>query len=114
MSVVKSFAVGAGDMFYIKHNSDNFTIIDCDLNDGNQKEIIQEIKLESADKGISRFICTHPDEDHFGGIHLLDKAAPIVYFYVVKNKAIKEVYQKKGVRVIFLAKILTFCSIKLT
>lgn len=29
MSVVKSFSVGEGDMFYIDHNSDNFTTIDC-------------------------------------------------------------------------------------
>ena len=32
MSKVKSFSVGEGDMFYISHNSDNFTIIDCCLN----------------------------------------------------------------------------------
>jgi len=25
MSVIKSFSVGDGDMFYINHNSDNFT-----------------------------------------------------------------------------------------
>ncbi len=29
MSIVKSFSVGDGDMFYIEHNSDSFTIIDC-------------------------------------------------------------------------------------
>ena len=28
MSIVKSFSVGDGDMFYILHNSSNFTIID--------------------------------------------------------------------------------------
>jgi hypothetical protein len=28
MSIVKSFSVGEGDMFYIKHGSSNFTIID--------------------------------------------------------------------------------------
>ncbi len=27
MSTVKSLAVGDGDMFYIKHESDNFTMI---------------------------------------------------------------------------------------
>lgn len=91
MSVVKSFAVGNGDMFYIKHNSDNFTIIDCDLCEDNADKIIDELKAESAGKGISRFICTHPDEDHFGGIEKLDDAKPIVNFYVVKNKAKKEV-----------------------
>ena len=26
MSIVKSLSVGNGDMFYIQHNSDNFTI----------------------------------------------------------------------------------------
>ena len=35
MSVIKSFAVGNGDMFYIIHGSDNFTVIDCDLSDQN-------------------------------------------------------------------------------
>ena len=90
MPVVKSFAVGAGDMFYIKHGSDSFTIIDCDLSDANADEIIDELKRASAGKGISRFICTHPDDDHFGGIHLLDNAMPITNFYVVRNQAIKD------------------------
>lgn len=89
MSIIKSFAVGVGDMFYIRHNSDNFTIIDCDLNAENSGRIIKELKDQSADKGIVRFICTHPDEDHFGGIDLLDDAMPIANFYVVKNQAIK-------------------------
>ena len=89
MSVIKSFAVGNGDMFYIKHNSDNFTIIDCYLSSDNYKQIIAELKAESKDKGIHRFISTHPDEDHVGGIDWLDDAMPIVNFYVVKNKATK-------------------------
>ena len=90
MSVIKSFAVGNGDMFYIIHGSDNFTVIDCDLSDQNAATIIDEIKTQSASKGIYRFICTHPDEDHFGGLHLLDDAWPISNFYVVKNQAIKD------------------------
>lgn len=90
MSVVKSYSVGNGDMFYIRHNSDNFTIIDCDLNDFNADRITKELKAESADKGITRFICTHPDEDHFGGIKSLDAAMPIINFYVVKNHAVKD------------------------
>ena len=32
MSIIKSFSVGDGDMFYIHHGSDSFTIIDCCLN----------------------------------------------------------------------------------
>jgi hypothetical protein len=35
MSIVKSLSVGNGDMFYIQHGSDNFTIIDCCLSDDN-------------------------------------------------------------------------------
>lgn len=91
MSIVKSFAVGVGDMFYVQHNSDNFTIIDCDLSDENADEIIADVKAAKAKKVITRFICTHPDDDHFGGLELLDDAISIVNFYVVKNKAIKDV-----------------------
>lgn len=94
MPIIKSFAVGNGDMFYIKHGSDNFTIIDCDLADDNAEEIIAELKEESKYKGISRFICTHPDEDHFGGLAQLDDEMPIYNFYVVKNQAIKDVETK--------------------
>lgn len=90
MPVVKSFAVGNGDMFYIRHGSDNFSIIDCNLNDENSDRIIEELKHESADKGITRFICTHPDQDHFGGIERLDDEMPITNFYCVKNNAIKD------------------------
>jgi beta-lactamase superfamily II metal-dependent hydrolase len=90
MSIVKSLAVGQGDMFYIQHNSDNFTIIDCNLTPESSDERIADIKQASKGKGISRFISTHPDQDHFGGIELLDDAIPIYNFYVVKNKAIKE------------------------
>lgn len=90
MSVIKSFSVGAGDMFYIRHNGDSFALIDCDLNTENADRIIADIKGAAAGKGITRFICTHPDEDHFGGLHLLDDAMPIANFYVVKNQAIKD------------------------
>lgn len=90
MSIVKSFSVGNGDMFYIYHNSDNFTMIDCDLSDMNRKVIVEEIKERASSKGITRFICTHPDDDHFGGIEFLDDEIGITNFYVVKNKAIKK------------------------
>jgi beta-lactamase superfamily II metal-dependent hydrolase len=90
VSTVKSYAVGNGDMFYIRHNSDNFTIIDCDLSDDNADLIIEDIKAAKVGRGIERFICTHPDEDHFGGLHLLDDAISIANFYVVKNQAIKD------------------------
>jgi len=89
MSVIKSFSVGDGDMFYIKHNSDNFSIIDCYMDDSNKKAIVSEIKKESSAKGITRFISTHPDEDHLQGIKYLDEQTGIVNFYCVKNAAIK-------------------------
>ncbi|HGH3605403.1 hypothetical protein [Acinetobacter baumannii] len=50
MAIVKSFAVGNGDTFYIKHGTDNFTIIDCNLSDENKDQIIQELKDQSKDK----------------------------------------------------------------
>lgn len=89
MAVVKSFSSGNGDTFYIQHGSDNFTIIDCNLNDENRDSIIDELKEQSKNKGITRFISTHPDQDHFGGIEYLDEKMPIINFYVVKNKATK-------------------------
>lgn len=89
MPIIKSFAVGNGDMFYIQHISDNFTIIDCCLNADTADERIEELKLKSQNKGITRFISTHPDQDHFGGIELLDEKMPITNFYVVKNDAKK-------------------------
>lgn len=90
MSTIKSFSVGNGDMFYINHNSDNFTIIDCCLCDENKNRIIKEIKNLCAAKGIMRFISTHPDDDHMGGLKLLDDSMGILNFYCVKNKAMKE------------------------
>lgn len=90
MSIVKSFSVGDGDMFYIDHNSDNFTIIDCCYDDEDSRdEDFEEVRSKSAKKGISRFISTHPDEDHIKGLPELDSKLGIVNFYCVKNKAIK-------------------------
>ena len=89
MTIIKSFSVGDGDLFYIRHNSDNFTIIDCNLTGDRDAEIIVELIEQSKLKGISRFISTHPDQDHFEGIEKLDAYLPITNFYVVNNKAVK-------------------------
>lgn len=91
MATVKSYTVGAGDMFYIKHNSDNFTIIDCQLFGDHKEWLVRELKEESKYKGITRFISTHPDEDHIQGLEYLDKEMPIMNFYVVQNGATKNV-----------------------
>lgn len=90
MSEIKSFAVGEGDMFYIRHCSDNFTTIDCCLSDDNKDRIIKEIREKSSDKKICRFISTHPDEDHIQNLDYYDDKLNIVNFYVVRNEAIKE------------------------
>lgn len=90
MSIIKSFSVGEGDMFYIDHVSDNFTIIDCFMDDSNKYEITSELKRIKDSKGITRFISTHPDEDHLQGLKYLDSQLEILNFYCVKNKAVKE------------------------
>ena len=96
MSIVKSFSVGDGDMFYIKHNSDNFTTIDCcNYSDGTNvdwdlfREHLKEIKNESRGKKITRFISTHPDNDHIGGLEEYDNEIRIINFYCIENKATK-------------------------
>lgn len=90
MSIVKSLSVGDGDMFYIKHGSDNFTIIDCCMEEAYREEIVSELKRESADKLIIRFIATHPDDDHIHGLEYLDDKMKLLNFYCVRNEATKE------------------------
>ncbi len=89
MSIVKSFSVGEGDMFYIKHGSDSFTMIDCCMSDEGKDGFINEIHSEASGKGISRFISTHPDDDHLRCLVDLDNDRKIQNFYCVKNEARK-------------------------
>ncbi len=89
MVKIKSFSTNNGDMFYIRHGSDNFTIIDCCIDDENKKSIIKELKIESKDKGITRLISTHPDDDHIRGLKYLTENYSIPNFYCVENKATK-------------------------
>lgn len=90
MSIVKSLSVGNGDMFYINHNSANFTIIDCCMDDNNKSNIIKELKREMDGKEITRFISTHPDDDHIRGLDYLDRQINILNFYCVKNESTKD------------------------
>src|ERR1700679_1719625 len=94
MSIIKSFSVGNGDMFYIKHGSDNFTVIDCCMPDDRREEITEEIteeiKNEATGKGIVRFISTHPDQDHICGLADLHKAMKFMNFYCIDNDATKK------------------------
>ena len=90
MVKIKSFSVGNGDMFYIKHGSDNFTVIDCNLIDDLKSSIMDEICKESEKKAIKRFISTHPDEDHIHGLKYFDIRCSILNFYCVNNSATKD------------------------
>ena len=76
-------------MFYIRHDSDNFSVIDCSLPGDRKDEILDEIAGQRAGKEIFRFISTHPDQDHISGLVSYDERFGIVNFYVVKNKATK-------------------------
>ena len=92
MSIVKSFSVGNGDMFYIKHNTDNFTVIDCCYDsDVDWTTQLAEIKVQSKEKGIIRFISTHPDDDHIKGLGDYTREIGVANFYCVKNAAVKTV-----------------------
>ena len=90
MSIIKSLSVGNGDMFYIKHGTDNFSIIDCCISENNKEEILEELKSQSQCKTIRRFISTHPDDDHIRGLKYLNQEMPILNFYCVKNEATKK------------------------
>ena len=94
MSIVKSYSFpngeNRGDMFYIQHNSKNFTIIDCFLKEGSnpdcrKDEILSELQKMSEGR-IKRFISTHPDNDHICGLEFLDDCFKISNFYAVENK----------------------------
>ena len=76
-------------MFYIQHNSDHFSVIDCSLPDSRRDEILNEIAKQRVGKRIYRFISTHPDQDHISGLVSYDDRFSIRTFYVVRNKATK-------------------------
>lgn len=91
MSIIKSFSVGNGDMYYIDHNSDNFTTIDCCYCDEEDKNNnFEEIKRLASRKGITRFISTHPDDDHIKGIEDYQDIVGIYNFYCVENNTVKQ------------------------
>jgi beta-lactamase superfamily II metal-dependent hydrolase len=90
MSIIKSFSVGNGDMFYIKHSSDNFSVIDCCYSSDYDWECqLDEIERQSKGKGVARFISTHPDDDHIKGLKEYNERFEILNFYCVKNDATK-------------------------
>ena len=90
MSIVHSYAVGNGDMFSIRHDTDNCTIIDCSISEEDKGWLLGEIDGQRKNKVITRFISTHPDQDHLMGLAALDDHINILNFYVVDNNATKE------------------------
>lgn len=89
MPLIKSYSVGSGDMYYIRHGSDNFTIIDCCIPRDRLANILPELTTQSKDKGCTRFISTHPDQDHISGLAVLDDHLSLRNFYCVENQAEK-------------------------
>jgi hypothetical protein len=88
MTIVKSFATGFGDMFYVRHDSDDFTIIDCCIVEG-RDDILAEIREQSGGKAVTRFISTHAGDEHIRGLARLDDEIDLREFYVVENHATK-------------------------
>lgn len=94
MSIVKSYSFSdgdiRGDMFYILHNSSNFTIIDCNLQGEKKRinEILDEVSSLASKQTIHRFILTHPDKDHYSGIEKLFAKLPTENTYAVDNEAL--------------------------
>ena len=90
MSIVHCYDVGNGDMFSIRHNTDNCTIIDCSISKEDQDCLLGQVDKQRQGKTITRFISTHPDQDHLMGLAALDDHIKILNFYVVKNSATKD------------------------
>lgn len=91
MSIVKSFSVGEGDMFYIDDDFDSITVIDCFLNEYyDNKRIMDEMINKFGNRKIKRFISTHPDDDHIKGLKYYKENFGITDFYCVRNNANKK------------------------
>lgn len=89
-SLIKSFSIGNGDMFCIRHANGTLTLIDCDLPDDERRgKILAQLTALDGATGFNRFISTHPDDDHIGGLVELDDKLRIDNFYCVENNANK-------------------------
>ena len=90
MSIIKSFsAVNGCEIIRIMIDIKHITIDCCYEDDDSRDENFGEIKTLASNKGVSRFISTHPDEDHILGLLDFCSTVGIVNFYCVKNEATK-------------------------
>lgn len=89
MTIIKSLSVGNGDMFYIRHGDCGLTMIDCCLSENRHEDILDEIEKQLDWRKETRFISTHPDQDHILGFDALADRIDIKNFYFVKNNVKK-------------------------
>lgn len=82
-ALVRSWSVGVGDMFYIYDvdSGGKLTVVDCCLTSDRKEEIVRELKDTEEH---FRFISTHPDGDHIGG--LSEISTKIRAFWSVANE----------------------------
>lgn len=59
------------------------------MSEENRSAIVGELKSQKKHKGITRFISTHPRDDHILGLAHLNKEMNLLNFYCVKNGATK-------------------------
>lgn len=85
MSEIKSLSVGNGDMFYVNHNSDNFSMIDCNITDERKSEILDEVKKLAGKKGVVRFISTHRTKIIFRVLSILMSLSSFEFYCVDNN-----------------------------
>ena len=81
MGIIKSFTVGKGDIFYIKHNRSNYTTIDCFLSNENIDGVMNEISNKARSQSITRPISTHPNDGYVYGLEYPEKKVVIANFY---------------------------------
>lgn len=90
MDIVKSFTVGIGDIFYIKHNRSSFTTIDCFLSYENIDKVVNEVSNEVKDLSIKRSISAHSSDDYVRGNENIEKRVVIANFHNVEDETTKE------------------------
>lgn len=90
MANVHILNVGDGDCTIIQHEDNKVTMIDCchgsdsedeSHNPSNPNWFLNKLSV----KGIFRFILTHPDMDHMGGLKLIHEKHPITNFWDIDN-----------------------------